>query len=226
MFSKINRRVAAKQNHLSYNRGGYCLKDLSGHINKNIIFPELKDSSCHKYIVPLLYRIRKDGTIYDIAVESGFVLSDTSYKIATSETFEMEAIRLLAITGKWRPFSFKDNYVDREGRFLMPFDYHSEYFSASNSGFELNPDHKATFNGDYTVFKKIIHPENGCDGMVTFLVIIEKDGSMTNEYCLNSIGKTNPQIGLSYLRKLTPWKPALKDGKPVRSQIKITVATQ
>ncbi|MFK8009427.1 MAG: hypothetical protein AB8H03_23905 [Saprospiraceae bacterium] len=55
-----------------------------------------------------------------------------------------------------------------------------------------------------------MNPKYGADGILTFLAIIEKDGSMSNEHCLGSVGKTNCTIGLSYLKKLTPWKPAIE----------------
>jgi len=89
----------------------------------------------------------------------------------------------------------------------------------------LNPDKKARFIGDEKLFNRFTDPENGCDGMVYFICIIEPDGSLTHDEGLNSIGKTNCDYGRSYLEQLTEWEPAIKDGKPVRSQIEITILT-
>ena len=226
IVKEVNNRITAKQNHLTYNRGGYCVDGLSNSISKNIVFPEIKDSTFHQYIVPLLYRIKEDGTIHDVAIQKNFVNANTSYSLTTDPEFETEAIRLLEISGKWEPYSYNGTYVDREGKFSMRFEYHPAYFKSSKNNFALNPDTPPTFDGDQNIYNKIINPQNGADGQATFLAIIGKDGSISNEHCLQAVGKTNCKIGLSYLRKLTPWKSAIKNGKKVRSQIKITIQTQ
>ncbi len=225
-ITPVDKRLKTTQNNLTYNRGGYCIEGLPSFIAQNIIFPEIKDSTSRQYLVPLLYRIKEDGTIYNIAIEKNFVNSNPTYQLTTDPEFEMEAIRLLGTSGKWKPYSYNESYVNREGKYSMRFDYHPEYFKDSKNNFALNPDTRSTFNGDQNIYDKIMNPRNGADGIVTFLAIIETDGSMSNEHCLQTVGKTNCEIGLSYLKKLTPWKPAIKNGKKVRSQIKITVQTQ
>ncbi|MFK7773762.1 MAG: hypothetical protein AB8F94_16545 [Saprospiraceae bacterium] len=225
IIHQIDKRIAAKQNHLAYNQGAYCITG-SNFVSKNIILPEIKDSSFNQYIVPLLYRIKEDGTIYDIAIQKNFVNRNIAYRLTTDSEFEMEAIRLLKTSGKWKPFSYHDAYVNREGKISVRFDYHPEYFKSSKNHFTLNPDTPPTFDGDQNIYDKIMDPRNGADGIVTFLAIIEKDGTMSNEHCLQAVGKTNCEIGLSYLRKLKPWKPAIKNGKKIRTQFKITVQTQ
>ncbi|MEZ4850192.1 MAG: hypothetical protein R3B93_16570 [Bacteroidia bacterium] len=176
MSIQIDKRIAVQQNHLTYNQGAFCLKDLSGHINNNIIFPEIKNSSSTRFFVPLLYRIKEDSTIYDIAVEENYVKDNfySSYQLATSPEFELEAIRLLSLSGKWSPFANNGTYVNREGKVIIPFEYHADYFDNLKNDFVLNPDIKPKFNGDQKLYEEFINPKNGADGEVTFLAIVEK----------------------------------------------------
>ena len=87
----------------------------------------------------------------------------------------------------------------------------------------MNPDVKPEYIGEREIYETIINPHHGCDGFVTFIAIVELDGKLSNEYWIDCQGKTNPTIGLTYLSKLSKWKPAIKDSKEVRSQIIITV---
>jgi len=42
---------------------------------------------------------------------------------------------------------------------------------------------------------------------------------------IHTSGKTNCEYGRSHLHQLAEWKPAIKNGKPVRSQIELTILT-
>ena len=222
MEKKIIKRTAAKQSGLFYNKGGYSVEPF----RRNKIYPEISDSIFHNYLVPVLYRIKEDSSLYDIAIEKDHVRNNLypNHQLTTSREFEEEALRLMHQSGKWNPFTLDDKYVDREGRLYITFEYHPEYFKTSKNSIALNPDVKAKFIGDKELYNRYVHPKNGSDGQATFLAIIEKDGTISNEYCLGSVGKTNCEICLSCLKKLSSWKPAIKKGKVVRSQIMITIS--
>lgn len=109
---------------------------------------------------------------------------------------------------------------------FINFIYHKAYFTRDSNEFVLNPDIKPEFIGNKEIYNEIIKPWHGSDGQVTFIAIVDLNGKISNEYWIDCQGKTNPGIGLTYLRKLSDWKPAIKNSKEVRSQIIITVQTQ
>ena len=214
----------------TYDSGGYC-PEFESIIENNIIYPELKSHLFDKYSVPIKLNISNEGKLYDIkSVDNKFIIElnekYSDYRYTNDKEFETEAIRILSKTGKWIPFTYNDKYVDIEKIVFINFVYHKLYLSTKNNTLVLNPDLKPEFIGDKLVYNSIIHPTHGCEGVVTFISIVELDGSLSNVYCIGCQGKTNPEIGMSYLKRLTPWKPAEFGGKKVKSQLIITVKTQ
>lgn len=227
MQNQINNQNAI---HNIYDAGGYC-HGFDSIINKNMLYPELKSNLFDKFSVPLKFRISKEGSLFDIKNTDNNSIIELNNKYTNTmftndKEFETEAKRLLRMTGNWIPHTYHGGYVDIEKIVFINFVYHKEYFLPDKNGFVLNPDTKPEFIGDKLIYNNIVHPSNGSDGMVTFIGIVELDGTISNEYWINCQGKTNPEIGLSYLKKLAPWKPAELKGEKVRSQLIITVQTQ
>ena len=223
-------RKAATNTLLSYNKGGYPVYDgpHTKHL-RNLNFPEITYEGHLRYIVSLLYRITEDGRLYKLAIEDGFVNQSLfpKYELATASAFKEEAYRITKLIPKWIPHTNNGRYVDIEGRMTVPFDYHPEYFNAESEKIELNPDVHPEFIGDdKNRYERYTNPKTGFDGVVKFLVIVERDGSITHERCLNAAGKTNCDYGLSYLNQINKWSPGMKSGVPVRSQMKIVIYTQ
>ena len=214
---------------LSYNAGGYPVMGNYNMRKWKPKFPEIKYTGHFRYIVSLLYRITEDGRLYDLAVEDGFVNQSLfpKYKLATSSEFREEAMRVTKLIPEWIPHSYNGRYVDREGRMTVPFDYHPEYFNAQSEKVELNPDVIPEFIGaNKDVYERYTNPKTGFDGVVEFLVIVESDGRITHEQCLNTAGKTNCEYGLAHLNQLNSWKPGMKAGVAIRTQMKIVLYTQ
>ncbi|HRC91897.1 MAG: hypothetical protein U0V54_12855 [Saprospiraceae bacterium] len=214
--------------HLSFDAGGYC-KGFETFVLNNVIYPELTTDLYDRYSVPLTFRIAMDESVYDIKGVSNDYISDfksrytTNSYITNDVDFVEEATRLIKLSGSWTPCTYHGVYVNVERIYFFNFVYHKEYFSRDMNGFVLNPDVKPEYNGEREIYDNIVNPPGGCDGFVTFIAIVELDGKLSNEYWIDCQGKTNPGIGLRYLSKLTSWKPAIKDGKEVRSQIIIRV---
>ena len=217
--------------HLSCDAGGYC-RGFETFVINNVIYPELKTKEYDRYSVPLKFRIGRDGSVNDIKSVTNDFISDykskytTDWFITNDGAFVEEATRLLKLSGSWTPCTYHGEYVDMERIFFINFVYHKEYFKRDKNVFVLNPDVKPEYIGEREIYETIINPHHGCDGFVTFIAIVELDGKLSNEYWIDCQGKTNPTIGLTYLSKLSKWKPAIKDSKEVRSQIIITVKTQ
>lgn len=214
--------------HLTYDAGGYR-RGFETFVLNNVIYPELKTNAYDRYTVPLIFRIARDGSVYDIKSVTNDYISDfksrysTNSCITNDDDFVEEATRLMKLSGSWTPCTYHGEYVNLERIYHINFVYHKEYFLRDKNGFVLNPDVKPVYNGEREIYEKIINPPNGCDGFVTFIAIVELDGQLSNEYWIDCQGKTNPGIGLTYLAKLSKWKPAIKNGKEVRSQIIIRV---
>lgn len=217
--------------HLSCDAGGYC-GGFETFVLKNAIYLELTTDLYDRYSAPLTFRIAKDGSVYDIKGVTNDFISDFKSRYAANsyitndEDFVKEATRLIKLSGSWTRCTYHGEYVNLERIYHINFVYHTEYFSKDKNGFVLNPGVKPEYNGEREIYDNIVNPPYGCDGIVTFIAIVELDGKLSNEYWIDCQGKTNPGIGLSYLSKLTSWKPAVKNGMEVRSQIIITVKTQ
>lgn len=188
-------------------------------------------TSCQQYLKKKGHT-KGDGLLNDIKSVFNDYISDfkskytTDWFITNDGAFVEEATRLLKLSGSWTPYTYHGDYVDMERIFFINFVYHQEYFKRDKNEFVLNPDVKPEYIGEREIYETIINPHHGCDGFVTFIAIVELDGKLSNEYWIDCQGKTNPTIGLTYLSKLSKWKPAIKDSKDVRSQIIITVKTQ
>ena len=54
------------------------------------------------------------------------------------------------------------------------------------------------------------------DGMVIVLMVVEKDGSLSNLKVLRGLSELQDKEILRVIKKLQPWKPGMHQGKPVR----------
>ena len=94
-------------------------------------------------------------------------------------------------------------------------------------------DQKATFNGGQNALRSyfsksvrypVIAEENGIQGDVIVQFDVEKDGSVVDIKIAKSIDASLDKEALRVVRNMPhQWKPAIKDGKPVRSRQTVTV---
>jgi TonB family protein len=94
-------------------------------------------------------------------------------------------------------------------------------------------DQEAIFNGGKNALlsylsKNVKYPviaeENGIQGDVIVQFDVEKDGSVVDVKIVKSIDTSLDKEALRVVRNMPPrWKPAIKDGKPVRSRQTVTV---
>jgi len=62
--------------------------------------------------------------------------------------------------------------------------------------------------------------EEGIEGKVIVEFIVCEDGSLCNERIVKSVGGGCDQEALRVIRAMPSWKPAMKDGKPVKTYFK------
>jgi protein TonB len=55
-----------------------------------------------------------------------------------------------------------------------------------------------------------------CQGRVTVLMVVEKDGSLTNLKILNGFSAAQDQEILRVFKRLNKWRPGMQNGKPIR----------
>lgn len=56
----------------------------------------------------------------------------------------------------------------------------------------------------------------GCQGRVTLMMVVEKDGSISNLKVLNGLSAKQDEEILRVVRRLNKWKPGTTNGQPVR----------
>lgn len=67
-------------------------------------------------------------------------------------------------------------------------------------------------NIPYTYFDRVY----SCEGRVTVMMIIEKDGSLSNLKVVHGFSEKQDKEILRVIKRLHQWKPGLKNGQPVR----------
>lgn len=65
--------------------------------------------------------------------------------------------------------------------------------------------------------------ENGVEGTVYVMFVVEKDGSITDAKILRDIGSRCGDEALRVVAKMPKWKPAMQSGKVVRCQYNLPV---
>ena len=77
------------------------------------------------------------------------------------------------------------------------------------------------------VSKNMIYPkaavENGIEGMVVVSFMVEADGSVSEVKSVKGIGGGCEEEVMRVLYSMPDWKPGMKDGKPVRTELKLPV---
>ncbi|MES2375779.1 MAG: energy transducer TonB [Bacteroidota bacterium] len=56
----------------------------------------------------------------------------------------------------------------------------------------------------------------GCQGSVTLMMVVEKDGTLSNLKVVNGLSAKQDEEILRVVRKLNKWKPGTANGQPVR----------
>lgn len=56
----------------------------------------------------------------------------------------------------------------------------------------------------------------GCQGRVTLMMVVEKDGTLSNLKVVNGLSEKQDEEILRVVRRLRKWKPGTANGQPVR----------
>ena len=89
----------------------------------------------------------------------------------------------------------------------------------------MNVDKKAEFSGDQEEWlaKNIqlykATDDKGLSGRVGICLVVNEDGSVSGVRLKQGVNKTLNEEALRLFRSMPRWKPAIKDGKPVKSLV-------
>lgn len=68
--------------------------------------------------------------------------------------------------------------------------------------------------------------ENGIEGTVKVLVELSPEGNVTNAQIMQSLGYGCDEAALNMTKNMPPWKPSMRNGRPVRTKVVMSVAFQ
>ncbi|MDD2489296.1 MAG: TonB family protein [Bacteroidales bacterium] len=193
-------------------------------INNNLTYPRLAIKNNVQGKVFLTFYIEVDGSITDMKVVRGI-----------GSGCDEESIRLVKLMPKWIPFEQhcgNDKGVKRM-LFTLPILFKlpdSDSLFDSDTTVYTVVDKDASFVGGQDTLN-IFLAENikynkNCDaiGRMIASFIVEKDGSISNLELIRDIGCGMGEEYLRVLRLMSKWKPAEKNGKKVRQEIKFPIA--
>ena len=75
----------------------------------------------------------------------------------------------------------------------------------------------------YTVKYPVVAEENGIQGRVICIFVVEKDGTVSNVKVIKSVDPSLDKEALRVLKSMPKWKPGKQNGKPVRVQYTVPV---
>ena len=88
------------------------------------------------------------------------------------------------------------------------------------SSIDVMPEFKGGMDRFYARLKRIPYTledrMNLCQGRVTLIMVIEKDGSMSNFKIVHGFSEKQDKEIIRVVKGLSKWKPGMKNGQPVR----------
>lgn len=205
--------------------------DLDLHISLNLKYPQLnliqKLLRNRFFFVPLKYELDESSSPINIKVSkskhhSRHYYHGVSFKKIEKTEFVNEAISVLKKFDGFKHHKENGHVIHKTFFKDVFFSYHTEYFE-KNSLLELKPQRPIQNDSSSYRFKKIIKCEDGADGVINLLCLVEVDGSISKIEVIQRSGKISSEEAVEDFKSLGRFTPASKDNKPVQSQISILV---
>jgi len=93
---------------------------------------------------------------------------------------------------------------------------------------DVMPEFKGGMPGFYDRLKNIpylfLDEMNGRQGEAIVLLVVEKDGSVSNVRVIHGISQQEDDVIKKRIMRLQKWKPGLHNGQPVRVQFEIPIS--
>jgi len=93
---------------------------------------------------------------------------------------------------------------------------------------EVMPEFKGGMPRFYDLLKNIpylfLDEMNGRQGEAIVLMVVEKDGSVSNVKVVHGISQQEDAVIVKTIMRLQKWKPGMHNGQPVRVQFEIPIS--
>lgn len=195
---------------------------------ENMIYPE-NNTKNRFYEIDIMFIINKNNEVDNIKFSDEKIYNfrntfkEVNFKKTKKDLFFCEAKKIIYDYKDWIPYRNKGLFVEGWVYKSIQFSYHKEYFR-NKLGFCLNPDSRPFYiNKNNDLYQQIIKCKYGCDGEMNILCIVEKDGELSNIEIIDCAGKISYDSVFKSLYLLGKWKPGIKNGEPVRTQLDLKV---
>ena len=202
---------------------GFATINFNEHLRNQLFYPKIEPGDDRFKVVPIDLTIGADSEIIKIELSKTPTALSNKYQYTLHPKFVDEAIKAIASFDKWVPNKINGDYQQTRKYLNISFFYHESILV--DSDIYLNPDTRVSYPNKTDKYQLIVEGRHGCDGLGTILTIIDELGNPNDIRCLESHGKTNCEIVISEFLKLGKWKPAIQDGKSVKSQLSLTIYT-
>lgn len=193
------------------------------HLRSSIQYPKWSDPLSRFLIVPIDLVVAANGNLASFNYATNPIKIGEKYKYTKNAEFVNIAFQIISTFNNWVPNKIDGIYLETKKYLNIRFCYHEQIFK--DHSIVLNPDYRPNYPNKNRAYEYTIQGKYGCDGIVEFLVIVDKNGSLIALECLNANGKTNCQVAEHQLLKLGKWEPAMHQNKKVSTQMEITVYT-
>lgn len=183
------------------------------YLSRSIKYPQKARDKGEQGRVVLQFVVERDGSITDVEVVKG-----------VSSSIDKEAIRVIKKMPKWNPGILNGKPV--RVRYTLPI-----MFRLGNGG-KSRFDKVAEFPGglrqcELFIRQNVEYPEQAQAlqefGSVYVDFVIDEQGYVVNAKIKKSVGFYADREALRVVRMMPRWTPAIKDGKPVRSERTVVV---
>lgn len=206
------------------------LQHLFAYVSKNMKYPEAAHAEGKEGMAVVSFTIAEDGqvTLVNLVSDPGSGMGD-------------EAVRVVKGMPKWNPGMKEGKPVAVEMKLPVKFKLQGDESKKVFQEVDQLPVFAgcdATLEGDALrqcsnqklvefIGKNLVYPkmaaETGIEGMVVVSFIVEKDGSIGEVKGLKGIGGGCDEEVMRVVYSMPNFSPGLKDGKPVRTELKLPV---
>lgn len=194
----------------------------------NLKYPELEDDTNRFIEVELEFQISRSNEVVNLQTTEikskrpRTWFQNEKHIKTTDEQFVKCAKKVVTTYNNWKAYKMKNEFVDKLILESIHFSYHTKYFDKANN-IELNPDIKPYQQEKSDKYLRIIECKYGCDGICNILCTIDEQGVLSDIEFLGNEGKISGIQAVNELKSLGNWKPAIKDGKNVKTQLDLLI---
>jgi len=205
-------------------------EQLIAYVSKNLKYPAAAKNAGKEGMAVVSFTVAADGSVDAVSL-----VSDPGDGMGT------EAVRVVESMPRWAPGAKDGKAVAVEMKLPIRFKLDETDKKVALQQVDQLPVFvgcDATLEGDALrqcsnqkmiefVSKNMIYPkaavENGIEGMVVVSFMVEADGSVSEVKSVKGIGGGCEEEVMRVLYSMPDWKPGMKDGKPVRTELKLPV---